>query len=811
MLMTWEWTGCCSPESTAREWHIQGKQEVTTMQTEELIHELPKGLIKWYDFQSGSRALYLAVDEEDTLLAEALTECGLRTERMSVRELDDLVRDGQKLTPDLYEYIVIAGALERSRAPEAGLCVLRESLTPTGRLLLGADNRLGIRYFCGDRDAFTDRNFDSIENYARITASDSAQLGGHAYAKAELEKMLMGAGFTKYRFYSVLPNLSRPQILFAEDYLPEEELDVRIFPQYNYPDTVFLEEERLYTTLIENGLFHAMANGYLIECSQDGSFAGVKQITASMERGKVHAMFTVIRRDGKVEKRAVYEEGRRKLEQLLENTVYLQKQGVRMIDAAIEGEAFVMPYVQGEPLTEYFRRLLGTDLELFYAEMDRLWEVILRSSEHVPYEEINWEQFEPGWEKRKADDPGKEKWRRVAFGTQQEQNNLGVILKRGYIDLICLNGFYTEDGFVFYDQEIYVDNLPAKAILLRTIQMIYRGNQQLEQFLTMNELMERYQLYEYRELFGKFTSRFLNDLRNDKELASYYRMYRRDTGVIHSNRQRLNYSTAEYERLFRDIFKGTEGRTLYLFGSGNFTKKFLSQFGNDYEIAGILDNNRDKWGTEMSGLPVMTPEILLKLPEGSYKVIICIKNFVPVVRQLRELGVKEFGIFDDNLTYPRKQIRAVQEAREKAETPKKYHVGYIAGVFDLFHVGHLNMFKRAKEQCDYLIVGVVSDESVMKNKKTMPYVPFEERIEMVRSCRYVDEAVAIPTEYGNTDEAYRRYQFDVQFSGSDYADDPVWLAKRTFLQKQGSDMVFFPYTQSTSSTKLKALIEKNLL
>jgi cytidyltransferase-like protein len=163
------------------------------------------------------------------------------------------------------------------------------------------------------------------------------------------------------------------------------------------------------------------------------------------------------------------------------------------------------------------------------------------------------------------------------------------------------------------------------------------------------------------------------------------------------------------------------------------------------------------------------------------------------------------------MTYQRKMPVTALTVGEEHAAPKKYHVGYIAGVFDLFHVGHLNMFKRAKEQCDYLIVGVVNDESVMNGKRTMPYIPFEERIEIVRSCKYVDEAVEIPTEYSDTDEAYRRYQFDVQFSGSDYADDPKWLAKQTFLRQHGSDMVFFPYTQSTSSTKLKAMIEKKLL
>ena len=129
----------------------------------------------------------------------------------------------------------------------------------------------------------------------------------------------------------------------------------------------------------------------------------------------------------------------------------------------------------------------------------------------------------------------------------------------------------------------------------------------------------------------------------------------------------------------------------------------------------------------------------------------------------------------------------------------------------MYHVGHLNMFRRAKEQCDYLIVGVVTDEGVRKYKKTEPFVPFEERIELVRSCRYVDEAVEIPLNYGGTRDAYRLYQFDCQFSGSDYVENPDWLAEKAYLEKHGAEMVFFPYTERTSSTKIKGLIEKKLI
>lgn len=132
----------------------------------------------------------------------------------------------------------------------------------------------------------------------------------------------------------------------------------------------------------------------------------------------------------------------------------------------------------------------------------------------------------------------------------------------------------------------------------------------------------------------------------------------------------------------------------------------------------------------------------------------------------------------------------------------------MAGVFDLFHVGHLNLLRRAKEQCGYLIVGVVSDEQVMKEKKTMPVISFEERLEIVRACRYVDEAVEIPIGRPSTKDAYRMYRFDAQFSGSDYENDPSWLSQRTYLRQHGSDLVFFPYTSSVSSTDLKHQLKR---
>lgn len=138
----------------------------------------------------------------------------------------------------------------------------------------------------------------------------------------------------------------------------------------------------------------------------------------------------------------------------------------------------------------------------------------------------------------------------------------------------------------------------------------------------------------------------------------------------------------------------------------------------------------------------------------------------------------------------------------------KYKVGYIAGVFDLFHIGHLNLLRRAKERCDYLIVGVLTDELVIHFKKNPPYIPFEERREIIEALKVVDKAVPVTFENIEKIKAWEIYHYDCLFSGDDYSDNPYWIEDKKNLQLRGSNIEFFPYTKSTSSTMIKAAISK---
>lgn len=132
---------------------------------------------------------------------------------------------------------------------------------------------------------------------------------------------------------------------------------------------------------------------------------------------------------------------------------------------------------------------------------------------------------------------------------------------------------------------------------------------------------------------------------------------------------------------------------------------------------------------------------------------------------------------------------------------KKKIIGYTTGVFDMFHIGHLNILKNAKAHCDYLIVGVSTDEVVESYKNQTPIVPFEERFEIVSSIRYVDEVV--PQTSMNKLEAYEKLKFDVLFHGSDWKGSDMYNKIIEDFSKIGVDVVFLPHTEGTSSTMLR--------
>lgn len=135
-------------------------------------------------------------------------------------------------------------------------------------------------------------------------------------------------------------------------------------------------------------------------------------------------------------------------------------------------------------------------------------------------------------------------------------------------------------------------------------------------------------------------------------------------------------------------------------------------------------------------------------------------------------------------------------------------IGYTTGVYDMFHIGHLNIIKKAREQCDYLIVGVSTDELVQKEKSKTPVIPFDERAAIVSALKYVDMVV----EQSDKDKfsAWKKYKFNKMFVGSDWQGTPQWKKYEEQLLPIGVEIVYLPHTDGISSTDLTKLIKTML-
>ena len=130
-------------------------------------------------------------------------------------------------------------------------------------------------------------------------------------------------------------------------------------------------------------------------------------------------------------------------------------------------------------------------------------------------------------------------------------------------------------------------------------------------------------------------------------------------------------------------------------------------------------------------------------------------------------------------------------------------IGYLSGTFDLFHIGHINLLTNAKKYCDYLVVGINRDAS---HKGKTVFIPFEERLEIVKSIRFVDKVISA---YPEDSEAYQEIKYDFLFVGDDYKNSERFNRYEDFFRNTNVKIIYLPYTQHISSSQLRELITKS--
>lgn len=458
------------------------------------LTNLRENILNWYPFEENSSVLEVGCgmgaitnvlcDRCRKVTAVELSRRRATATLLRCREKENLEIIVGNLNDiqfeEKFDYITLIGVFEyqgnytESENPYIDfLKKIRTLLKPNGKLLIAIENQYGLKYWCGAREDHTGIPFDGINQY------DFSDKKVRTFSKTVLEQMVKNCGFSNTFFYYPMPDYKLPTVVYSEKCLPKDS-NMLNMNYYYIPDnhTLVAQENKLYHDIIENNVFEFFANSFLLECSESGEVGRVTFASMSNRRLPEYQIATRFTSDQKVEKYALCEhEGQQHIDEIIENEAELKNKGIKIWQSEICNGVIQSAYCKAETAEDaLIRKSREKDKQGMEAIFDKLYCQILQSSEKTDWKDNILYSCYPD----KIKDEGK----------------YGIILKKGYIDMIPRNAFWLDDEFYWFDQEWKLDNVPANFIIFRAIMHTYNSYPELEKVIPIVELAMRYHLIE---------------------------------------------------------------------------------------------------------------------------------------------------------------------------------------------------------------------------------------------------------------------------------------------------------------------------
>ena len=495
--------------------------------------DLRRGVLNWYNFKEDARILeiegefgavtgmlsdkvkHVVVTESNPYRARCITE--RYKNRSNIEVYAGHIFDHYKIRElEKFDYIVLLGALERVGNGDPNpqvyanyLLGLQQYLKDDGRIIFAVTNRFGLRNFCGERDSVTGRPFDGINHYPFGS-------GAYTFSKKEIEDIVLRAGLTSYKFFYPLPDYLVPQLVYSEDYFGGNEIYERLSTYSRLGDTLIAWERNLYKDIIENNVQEFFANSFLVECSKGQPKSDVSYAVLSTDRGWEGSCTTAVRGMRIVEKRAVFPEGRARMELADKALNALAEKGIPVISHEFDGKVMRMPFEKAETLSNYLKSVVSLKPNELEKVFEQLYHYILMSSEYVGKEDGYFYQL-------------------------NHELDYGPILKNAFLDMVPANCFFDGENMIFFDQEFIRSNFPAKYVLYRAIKYTYMYISGLEMFVPIDALKKKFQLDMVWDVFDQEESAFIASNRNMEAFKTYYRGVYLNFPEIYRNSEKLTY------------------------------------------------------------------------------------------------------------------------------------------------------------------------------------------------------------------------------------------------------------------------------
>ena len=482
------------------------------MMKEVLYEQLREAIFSWYDFKIDGLGFVLNADENKLmdLWLRRLDKVFAAVDAKKKKQFSEKYKDANnlyiiqtdelcKLEKNCFDYIIAYHSLDFTDNESEALDLWMEYLKPEGHLLLVVENRYGLKYFCGARDPYTGVCYDGVNNYLK-----GASKNGRCYSRAQLEDIIKGLGSINYKFYYPVPDSSMPQLIFSDNYMDGINAFERLV-DYDYQDENMVGvEHRIFGEMINSGSLPFMSNSFLVDITREGELSDIDYAVITADRGKEAGFATTIRNvkgdNAIVKKRPLWPDGANGLRKLHENTVWLKKHDVPVVETTLLDDGYglclCMKYCKDEGLTDVLKKLVTNDKEQFLAIFDKIYEYIYKAS-------------------------GKDIEEQKKYKNDKE-----VILEECYLDLAPCNSFYdSETGkIIFYDQEFTLQNCPAKFAMFRTLKYFYASAVFTDDEIPLADMYNRYgitrdQIEEYEER----EKVFIEGLRNTNQYQQIFK------------------------------------------------------------------------------------------------------------------------------------------------------------------------------------------------------------------------------------------------------------------------------------------------
>ena len=513
------------------------------------LSQYRRNLLSWYTFPKDARVLEIGAGMGPftrmlcekcghvTSLDMSLLRAQIIAERCRDKENLEIIvgRLEDVVFTEQYDYVIVIGVLEHvgrytdSLLPYSEfLNRIKSLLTPCGKLLLAIENKLGLKYWCGEVEDHTGIPFESINHY-------SSARHVRTFDREELAMLLKDSNFLYQKFYYPLPDYKLPRVLYSDAYIPKSNIHSCILPlhysqYFQVHSPLVADEQMLYETIIRNGVLPFFANSFLVECSGvDVAFDSADFVSITAERNSKY-QHCLIKRGNVIEKVAASVDAVLHIEESYMNLKALEQRGLKVLPCILDGKKIVMQFEENETLEDKFlEKIKQRDIDALTTLVDAWYSQILQSSDPAS--------------------AGENLLYSIKLGDKTDDLEFGPILKVLYTDMIFSNCFVRGTEYVLYDQEWAFHNLPANFAMYRALHVLYTAHSWADSFVPSAFFYDRYHLTPLLSIYEKLENWLFRHVQNEAICRQIGNLRHLPEGAIRDNVELLQTGKLRLEQM----------------------------------------------------------------------------------------------------------------------------------------------------------------------------------------------------------------------------------------------------------------------